>query len=189
MSQASDAGALLEAYSLAAYVDSADGESERTRLLAALCRSFGRDVRVAPGVLVVHPETFEIGDGVAIGAGTILQGRFDGRCVIGAGTTIGPHSYLHCIEAWIGEGVRWGAGAKLLGGTHTGVPANVPIIQTDIVIRSVRIGHRSIIGPSSVILPGVTIGDGAVVRPGSVVTSDVAAGVTVSGVPARPETA
>jgi len=178
---------LLEAYSLVAYLDSAAAESERSALLARLCPSFGRNVRVGVGVLVLHPETFAIGDDVTIGSGTFLQGRFDGRLVIGAGTTIGAHSYLHCVDAWIGREVRWGAGAKLLGGMHTGVPLDVPIIGSEIVIRPVRIGDGATIGGGAVILPGVIVGERAVIRPGAVVTRDVADGACVAGAPARPE--
>lgn len=179
------AASLLEEYSLVAHVDSGEGELRRRVLLRALCRSFGRGVRIGPGVLVLHPETFDIGDGVVIGSGVLLQGRFDGRCAIGAGTTIGPHAYLHCIDAQIGEGVRWGPGAKMLGGEHTAVPVDRPVIQTDIVIRPVRIGDRATIGAAAVILPGVTVGEDAVVAPAAIVTRDVPPGVTVSGVPAR----
>lgn len=176
---------LIADYASVLHVDSAAGEYQRRVLLGALCRSFGRNVRVGPGVLVLHPETFEVGDDVAIGSGTFLQGRFDGWCRIGPGTTIGPQAYLHCIDAELGEGVRWGAGAKMLGGEHTGVPADVPVIRTDIVIRPVRIGPRASIGAAAVILPGVTVGEGAVVMPAAIVTRDVPPGAWVTGVPAR----
>jgi maltose O-acetyltransferase len=42
------------------------------------------------------------------------------------------------------------------------------------------------IGSGAVILGGVTVGAGALVGAGAVVTRDVAAGATVTGVPARP---
>lgn len=179
---------LALAFSLAAQVDSEAGERERRILLRALCRSFGHGVRIGPGVLVLHPETFEIGDGVTIATDTFLQGRFDGRCVIGSRSWIGPRSYLHGIDALIGHNVRWGPGAKLLGGEHTGEPVDVPVIQTDIIIRRVRIGRDASVGANAVILPGVTVGEGATVGAGSVVTRDVPARSAVAGIPARPVT-
>jgi acetyltransferase-like isoleucine patch superfamily enzyme len=85
----------------------------------------------------------------------------------------------------IEEYVGWGPGAKVLGSTHTGVPADVPIIQTDLTIKPVRIGAWADIGVNAVILPGVTIGKGAIVGAGAVVTTDVEPFTIVAGVPAK----
>ncbi|MCW5641935.1 MAG: acetyltransferase [Rhodoferax sp.] len=49
-----------------------------------------------------------------------------------------------------------------------------------------RVGQGVLVGAGAVILPGVTIGDRAVVGAGAVVLADVAPGITVTGVPARP---
>ena len=154
---------LLEVYSRVLFRDSHQGAHERRVLLRAMCRSFGNGVRVGLGVLVLHPGTFEIGDAVFIGNQSFLQGRHDGRCVIGAHTWIGPQSYFDCRDMELGEHVGWGPGAKVLGSEHTGEPADVPIIQTDLVIRPVRVGKWADIGTGVVLLPGVTVGEGAVV--------------------------
>src|SRR5579885_1326749 len=45
----------------------------------ALARNVGSALTIDPGVGMRHPETFEIGDSVFIGAQSFLQGRFDGR--------------------------------------------------------------------------------------------------------------
>ena len=50
------------------------------------------------------------------------------------------------------------------------MPVDVPIIQTDLEIKPVRIGAWADIGTNAVILPGVTIGKGAIVGAGAVVT-------------------
>ncbi len=177
--------ALLERYGEVAYLDSGEGARRRRVLLRALCRSFGHGVSVGLGVLVHHPQTFEIGDAVFIGNQTFLQGRHDGRCVIGAHTWIGPQSYFDCRDLELGEYVGWGPGAKVLGSQHTGVPADVPIIQTDLVIKPVRVGRGADIGTNAVLLPGVTVGEGAIVGAGAVVTTDVPPYAVVAGVPAR----
>ena len=177
--------ALLERYGEIAYLDSAEGARRRRVLLRALCRSFGNGVSVGLGVIVQHPETFEIGDAVFIGSQAILQGRHDGRCVIGAHSWLGPQSYFDCRDLELGEYVGWGPGAKVLGSEHTGEPADVPIIQTDLVIRPVRVGRGADIGTNAVLLPGVTVGEGAIVGAGAVVTADVAPYAVVAGVPAR----
>ena len=177
--------ALLETYAAAAFVDSSAGARQRRVLMRALCKSFGNGVRIGLGVLVLHPHTFEIGDGVFIGNQTFLQGRHDGRCAIGAHTWIGPQSYFDCRDLELGEYVGWGPGAKVLGSEHTGDPVDVPIIQTELVIKPVRVGKWADIGVNAVLLPGVTVGEGAIVGAGAVVTHDVPGYAIVAGVPAK----
>jgi len=176
---------LLARYSAACYEDTTAGARARRVILRAICKSFGNGVKIGVGVLVLHPHTFEIGDAVFIGNQTFLQGRHDGRCVIGAHTWIGPQSYFDCRDMELGEYVGWGPGAKVLGSEHTGEPANVPIIQTDLVIKPVRVGNGADIGVNAVLLPGVTVGEGAIVGAGAVVTKDVAPYAVVAGVPAK----
>lgn len=176
---------LLARYSTACYADSPAGARSRRVVLRAICRSFGNGVKVGVGVLVLHPQTFEIGDAVFIGNQTFLQGRHDGRCVIGAHTWIGPQSYFDCRDLELGEYVGWGPGAKVLGSEHSGEPVDVPIIQTDLVIKPVRVHDGADIGVNAVLLPGVTVGQGAIVGAGAVVTSDVAPYAIVVGVPAK----
>lgn len=177
--------ALLESFAAAAWVDSADGARQRRVLLRAVCRSFGSGVRIGLGVQVLHPHTFEIGDAVFLGNGSFLQGRHDGRCVIGAHSWIGPQSYFDCRDLELGEYVGWGPGAKVLGSEHTGDPVDAPIIQTDLVIKPVRVRRSADIGVNAVILPGVTVGEGAIVGAGAVVTQDVPDYAVVAGVPAK----
>jgi acetyltransferase-like isoleucine patch superfamily enzyme len=85
------------------------------------------------------------------------------------------------IEDYVG----WGPGAKVLGSTHTGFPIDVPIVQTDLEIRPVRIEAWADIGTNAVVLPGVAIGRGSIVGAGAVVTKDVPPFSIVAGVPAR----
>jgi acetyltransferase-like isoleucine patch superfamily enzyme len=151
----------------------------------AVARRFGNGVRIGRGALAKHLETFDIGDGVFIGEQAFLQGRFDGSCVIGQGTWIGPQSYLDARDLVIGEHVGWAPGARVLGSHHTGIPLDVPVIHTDLVIRPVRVGDWADVGVNAVVLPGVTIGKGAIVGAGAVVTQDVPAFAIVAGVPAR----
>ena len=79
----------------------------------------------------------------------------------------------------------WGPGARVLGSTHSGEPLDVPIIQTDLEIRPVRICAWADVGVNAVVLPGVTVGKGAIVGAGAVVTHDVEPFAIVAGVPAR----
>jgi acetyltransferase-like isoleucine patch superfamily enzyme len=171
----------------AQYAHGLTDEDVRMRRAAwrALARRFGDGVRIGRAAIATHPETFDIGNGVFIGEQVFIQGRFGGRCVIGDHCWIGPQSYFDARDLVIEEYVGWGPGAKVLGSTHTAVPTDVPIIETDLDIRTVRIGAWADIGVNAVVLPGVTVGKGAIVGAGAVVAQDVPAFAIVAGVPAK----
>jgi acetyltransferase-like isoleucine patch superfamily enzyme len=157
----------------------------RRAIWRTACGRFGNGVTIGVGVGFKHIETFEVGDGVLIGDHAYLQGRFDGRALIGAHAWIGPQAYLDARDLELGEHVGWGPGAKVLGSEHTGLPIDVPVIQTDLQVSPVRVGDWADIGTNAVLLPGVTVGKGAIVGAGAVVTHDVAPNAIVAGVPAR----
>ena len=156
----------------------------RRAIWRALVRRLGDGVTVGRQVVTRHPETFDIGHGVFIGDQVMIQGRVNGTCVIGDRAWIGPQSYFDARDLVIEACVGWGPGAKVLGSRHTGLPVDVPIIQSDLEIRPVRIGAWADIGVNAVVLPGVTIGKGAIVGAGAVVTKDVPPFAIVAGVPA-----
>lgn len=157
----------------------------RRVLWRALVRQAGHGLRVERGARFRHPETIEIGDGVFIGEDALIQGRIDGTCRIGSHSWIGPQAFLDARDLILGEYVGWGPGAKVLGSMHTGEPADVPIIQTDLDMRAVRVEAWADIGMNAALLPGVTVGRGAIVGAGAVVTADVPPLAIVAGVPAR----
>ena len=175
---------LLELYARFATGNGKFDALMRRAIWRAVTRRCGHGLQIESGVGFKHLETFEIGDRVFVGAQTYIQGRFDGTCIIGDNVWIGPQSYFDARALVIEEYVGWGPGAKLLGSTHTGVPIDVPIVQTDLEIKPVRIEAWADIGTNATILPGVTIGRGSIVGAGSVVTKDVAPFSIVAGVPA-----
>ncbi len=176
---------LLKLYQRCAMgLDSASFTMRRI-LWRALCKDFGHGNTIGAGVLFLHIETFKIGKGVFVGNQAYIQGRFDGKVVIGDHSWIGPQAYLDARDLRIGRYVGWGPGAKALGSTHIGVPLDVPIIQTSLKVERVVIEDEADIGLNAVIMPGVTVGKGAIVGAGSVVTHDVAPYAVVAGVPAR----
>ena len=178
-------GQLLEAFRRHAQGASYLDVLLRKVCFRALVKSVGSGLAIGNNVSLVNPETFEIGDQVFIGDQVIIQGRFDGRCVIGDGVWIGPQSYFDARDLVIGNSVGWGPGAKVLGSEHSGCPIDVPLIQTDLIIAPVHINAWADIGVNAIILPGITIGRGAIVGAGSVVTRDVPDFAKVAGVPAR----
>jgi acetyltransferase-like isoleucine patch superfamily enzyme len=157
----------------------------RRTILRATARCCGAGLRVGPGAGFKHAETFQIGAGVFIGAQAYIQGRFDGTCEIGDHVWIGPQAYFDARNLVLEDYVGWGPGAKVLGSAHTALPADIPIVSTDLEIKPVRIGAWADIGTNATILPGVTIGKGAIVGAGAVVTHDVEPFAIVAGAPAR----
>ena len=107
----------------------------------------------------------EIGDEVEIGANVCIDRAALDVTRIGAGTKIDDLAYVaHNVQ--IGRDCLVMASAILAG--------------------SSIIGERVEISPGAVIRDKVRIGDGARIGMGAVVVADVAEGVTVAGVPARP---
>jgi acetyltransferase-like isoleucine patch superfamily enzyme len=107
------------------------------------------------------------------------------RLRIGANCTFGARLILEFGEViTIGDRVSLADGVVILTTTHQLGPKEH---RAGAVVRSpVAVGNDVVIGADAIILPGATIGDGARVLPNSVVNASVAAGTTVSGIPARP---
>lgn len=178
-------GGLLELYGRFANGDGFIDMLMRRTILMALCRRCGEGLQVGANAVFRHPETFELGRGVFIGAQANIQGRHDGLCRIGDNVWIGPQAFIDARNVIIGDHVGWGPGAKLLGSVHTGAPVDVPIISTDLEIRPTRIEAEVDVGTNATILPGVTVGRGAIIGAGAVVVSDVEPYSIVAGVPAK----
>jgi acetyltransferase-like isoleucine patch superfamily enzyme len=145
----------------------------------------GHDVDIGIGVGFRNAETFEIGDGVFIGAQTYIQGWHQGRFCVGNHVWIGPQSYFDARDIVIEDYVGWGPGAKILTSTHTATPLGIPIIQTDLEIKTVRIEKGADVGTNALVLPGVTVGRASIVGAAALVTKDVPPFAIVAGVPAR----
>jgi acetyltransferase-like isoleucine patch superfamily enzyme len=157
----------------------------RRAILRALAVRVGDGVRIDPGVALLHPETFEIGDGVVIGAQANLQGRPGGRCRIGTRAVIGAQAYLDARNLVIEDAVGIGPGVRILGAAHTGLEPERPPGEPEAAEEPVRIERGAEVGANAVVLPGVTIGHGSIVGAGAVVTRDVPPLAVVAGVPAR----
>ncbi len=185
LGKAYSGAALVEHYSRFAMGDGELDVLMRRAIWRAVARKCGNGIRIGVGVGFKHLETFEIGDGVFIGAQVYIQGRFDGVTKIGNHVWIGPQSYFDARQLILEDHVGWGPGAKVLGSAHTGVPLDRPIIETDLEIRPVHVEAWADIGTGAVLLPGVTVGKGSIVGAGAVVTRDVSPFSIVAGVPAR----
>lgn len=137
------------------------GDNATRRRFGAYLTQSGHVLTQAISASAIVSRTAVLGAGVQLIAG----------CVVNAATTIGEGVIVNtnasvdhdCI---IGDYVHIGPGSVLGGG--------------------VIVGDDVLIGLGARVLPGRTIGPGAIIGAGAVVTSDVEAGSTVVGVPARP---
>lgn len=102
-----------------------------------------------------------LGPGVQLFAGSVVNAATS----IGAGTIVNTHASIDhdCV---VGEFVHIAPGTTVGGG--------------------VTVGDLVFVGLGARVLPGLSIGAGAIIGAGAVVIEDVAPGVTVVGVPARP---
>jgi maltose O-acetyltransferase len=103
----------------------------------------------------------QLGAGVFVGGGTVLDPDFPFLISIGDHAVIGPEVMVLAHDASTRR--------------HLGYSRVAPV----------AIGRGTFVGARVIVLPGVTIGDGAIVGAGSVVRRDVEPGTLVAGNPAR----
>ena len=127
-----------------------------------------------------------IGDGSRVG--TFVEIQRGAR--IGARCKIQSHTFI-CDGVTIGDEVFVGHGVMFVNDTRPAATAPGGVLQTeaDWTLLRTLVEDGASLGSGSIILGGVRIGAGALVGAGAVVTSDVPAGATVAGVPARVRTA
>jgi sugar O-acyltransferase (sialic acid O-acetyltransferase NeuD family) len=132
--------------------------------LAWLQRMVSAEISVAT---IIHPRAIlsaavTIGEGTLVAAGAVINmdARVGKGCIINTGSTV-DH------DCMLADGVHICPGAHLAG--------------------EVQVGTSSWIGIGSSVCQCVRIGSGVTVGAGAVVTEDVPDGITVIGVPARPQ--
>ncbi|HEX3813032.1 MAG TPA: acyltransferase [Mycobacteriales bacterium] len=128
----------------------------------------------------VYPNRLRIGDHTYIAAHTYVTGDVE----------FGPHCTLNPFavargQIRLGEGVRIGAHASLLGFNHS-IEPDRPVREQPVTVQGITIGDDVWIGSNAVVLDGVTVGAHAVIGAGAVVTKDIPQWTIVAGNPARP---
>jgi maltose O-acetyltransferase len=134
----------------------------RPRSPRRLWRRALRRWRGWPDLEGLQANGLQLGRGVFVGGGTVLDPDFCFLIEIGDDTTLSLEVMVLAHDASTRH--------------HLGYSRVAPV----------RIGSRVFVGARAVILPGVTIGDDAIVGAGSLVRRDVPAGTVVAGNPARP---
>ena len=143
------------------------------------------DVELGEGVRIfsfVNMYGCSVGDGTQVGAFVEVQRG----AVIGKRCKISSHTFI-CEgitiedECFIGHGVMF-INDRLPSAVNTDGSLKG---KDDWTCEATRIGKRANIGSGAVIMCGIDIGVGALIGAGAVVTTNVPAGATVAGVPAR----
>lgn len=142
---------------------------------------------IGHGTVVVKPlvlrgvERIKLGNDCAVYEGSWLATEPGGWLSVGDAVYVGHNVHIHAVDdVTIGAGTMIADGVLVNSGKH--------VTQDAMRIEgagSISIGTGCFIGQRAVILGRVTIGDGATIGAGAVVTSDVPAGMTAVGVPAR----
>lgn len=154
--------------------------------------AFGAGSVIVPPTRLVNPSHIFIGAGVVIHEFSWLSvqvGYFDDvttRLLIHDGVRIGRFTQISmCGEVEIGEEAMISDQVLIADTFHEPHPMirpnDVPLARP----QPVRIGPGAVVDLGAAILPGVTVGENAYVCASSVVTTDVPAGATVTGNPAR----
>ena len=116
---------------------------------------------------LIHPNAHFDRDSARIGHGV----QFCTHAVATVNLVLGAHAVVH-YGCTVGHESRLGRAAVLNPGAN--------------ISGGVNIGDGVVIGTGAQVLQYLTVGDGATVGGGAVVTKDVAPGIVVVGVPARP---
>jgi hypothetical protein len=165
-----------------------------TRLWYA--RLFGRiglRSRIAPPLVVLHPERTAIGSGVTIGPGCRVETfppplrskKTAPMLVIGDRVRIGSQVRLACCTSLtIGPGVQIEDGCLITDCEYGGSPDGMAYYRQPKSGRPTVIGEGAWIGAGTAVLAGSRIGSRAIVLPGSVVSGEIPPWSMAGGSPA-----
>jgi acetyltransferase-like isoleucine patch superfamily enzyme len=138
----------------------------------------GENVYVSPGAFL-DTDALWLGDHSYIATHAYVTHELRA----GANCTVNPFAIVRGLVR-MGDGVRIGAHASVLGFNHSTGPER-PVHEQEMVSAGVVIGDDVWIGSGAVVLDGVRIGNHAVLGAGAVITKDVADWSVMAGNPAR----
>jgi acetyltransferase-like isoleucine patch superfamily enzyme len=134
----------------------------------------------------VSPLAGFVPDAVALGDNSYIAGYayVTGEITTGQHCTINPYTVVRGTVT-MGDGVRIGAHASVLGFNHNSDDVTRPIYQQGVSSKGITIGDDVWIGSGAIVLDGVTIGSHCIIAAGAVVTKDVPDYAIAGGNPAK----
>lgn len=149
------------------------------------CIEMGPGSRLNDGVTVLlRGGTVRIGDGARVRRGAVLN--VAGELLLEPRSILSYYTVVHCAErVRLGERSIATEFVTIVDSTHSH-EGESDYFYENRETAPIDIGRHVWIGTKSTVLMGVAIGDDATVAAHSLVRSDVAAGSTVGGTPARP---
>lgn len=115
---------------------------------------------------IVHPSAL-ISPSARLGEGVVVMAR----AVVGTEAMVGDFAIINTSASIDHDNV---------------IAAAAHVAPGCALAGNVAVGERTLVGVGSAVRPGVTIAADVVVGAGSAVVSDIPAGITVAGAPARP---
>ncbi|KQQ67231.1 acyltransferase [Microbacterium sp. Leaf320] len=128
----------------------------------------------------VQTDSLELGDRTYIAANAYVTGKVR----TGRDCTINPSAIVRG-DIRMGDAVRIGAFASIIGFNHGFADTEVEIFRQPLTSTGIVIGDDVWIGSHVTVLDGITVGEKSILAAGAVVTKDVPAGAIVGGNPAR----
>jgi acetyltransferase-like isoleucine patch superfamily enzyme len=141
-------------------------------------REVGERTYLSP-LAAIHETTLRIGRDSYVAAHVYLTDDVE----IGDNSTLNPFAVVRG-QVRLGDGVRVGSHASLLGFNHSMAPDR-PVYEQPITTEGITVGDDVWIGSHVVVVDGVTIGEHSVIGAGAVVTKDVPPWSIMAGNPAR----
>lgn len=181
----------------------------RSKFFPKILGRVGRNVTFGTNVVLRHPHKIHLGDNVVIDDNVVLdaKGTDNKGIFIGDGAFVGRNTILSCKngdiyldakanlgfnceifsanEVRVGKNTLMAAYCYLVGGTHTFVRTDIPMLFQEREARGIRVGDNAWLGAHVVVFDGTRIGDECVIGAGAVVNSDIPDWHIAVGIPAK----
>jgi len=194
---------------LVSWLPGALGLVLRGKLYPWLLGRVGRNVTFGVNVVLRHPKKIYLGDDVVIDDNVVLDAKGQGNqgLFIGNGVFVGRNTILSCkngdihlddqanlgfnceifsaSEVRVGKNVLMAAYVYLVGGTHTFLRTDIPILMQERTSTGIHVGDNTWLGAHAVVFDGAHIGKECIIGAGAIINQDIPDWKIAAGVPAK----